>query len=102
MAPRRRGCGEGRGSRLGRGPGFGREHPRGRGQRHHDQGFEGQGGRADAEERSEEHTSELQSLMRNSYAVFCLKKKKTNIIYRDSKNVSVSFANNTGKTTHIS
>src|SRR3546814_8690525 len=27
--------------------------------------------------RSEEHTSELQSLMRNSYAVFCLKKKKT-------------------------
>src|SRR3546814_10874488 len=29
-----------------------------------------------AELRSEEHTSELQSLMRNSYAVFCLKKKK--------------------------
>src|SRR3546814_8647650 len=28
--------------------------------------------------RSEEHTSELQSLMRSSYAVFCLKKKKTN------------------------
>src|SRR3546814_6352544 len=27
-------------------------------------------------DRSEEHTSELQSLMRNSYAVFCLKKKK--------------------------
>src|SRR3546814_2141857 len=27
--------------------------------------------------RSEEHTYELQSLMRNSYAVFCLKKKKT-------------------------
>src|SRR3546814_9476152 len=27
--------------------------------------------------RSEEHTSELQSLMRNSYAVFCLKKNKT-------------------------
>src|SRR3546814_4444276 len=26
--------------------------------------------------RSEEHTSELQSLMRNSYAVFCLKKKQ--------------------------
>src|SRR3546814_2889302 len=26
--------------------------------------------------RSDEHTSELQSLMRNSYAVFCLKKKK--------------------------
>src|SRR3546814_8181659 len=30
------------------------------------------------EARSEEHTSELQSLMRISYAVFCLKKKKTN------------------------
>src|SRR3546814_5584985 len=28
-------------------------------------------------DRSEEHTSELQSLMRISYAVFCLKKKKT-------------------------
>src|SRR3546814_6515819 len=28
------------------------------------------------EDRSEEHTSELQSLMRNSYAVFCLKKTK--------------------------
>src|SRR3546814_2678439 len=27
--------------------------------------------------RSEEHTSELQSLMRSSYAAFCLKKKKT-------------------------
>src|SRR3546814_2849445 len=30
-----------------------------------------------AKGRSEEHTSELQSLMRISYAVFCLKKKKT-------------------------
>src|SRR3546814_10810005 len=30
-------------------------------------------------ERSEEHTSELQSLMRTSYAVFCLKKKNNNI-----------------------
>src|SRR3546814_4994920 len=29
------------------------------------------------DERSEEHTSELQSLMRISYAVFCLKKKKS-------------------------
>src|SRR3546814_3720957 len=41
---------------------------------------------AELHERSEEHTSELQSLMRISYAVFCLKKKKkykqlpTNII----------------------
>src|SRR3546814_8640958 len=32
---------------------------------------------AKASVRSEEHTSELQSLMRISYAVFCLKKKKT-------------------------
>src|SRR3546814_3662913 len=31
--------------------------------------------------RSEEHTSELQSLMRNSYAVFCLKKKKNTLIH---------------------
>src|SRR3546814_8292328 len=36
-----------------------------------DEGFDG---------RSEEHTSELQSLMRISYAVFCLKKKKQNHI----------------------
>src|SRR3546814_6470756 len=35
----------------------------------------GQAGQAVAQ-RSEEHTSELQSLKRNSYAVFCLKKKK--------------------------
>src|SRR3546814_6307110 len=38
--------------------------------------------------RSEEHTSELQSLMRISYAVFCLKKKtkqtNTQITYKDS------------------
>src|SRR3546814_7531760 len=32
--------------------------------------------RATADRRSEEHTSELQSLMRISYAVFCLKKKQ--------------------------
>src|SRR3546814_6762326 len=31
------------------------------------------------DERSEEHTSELQSLMRISYAVFCLKKKNTKL-----------------------
>src|SRR3546814_5549860 len=34
-------------------------------------------GYAPGEQRSEEQTSELQSLMRNSYAVFCLKKKST-------------------------
>src|SRR3546814_9263726 len=36
-------------------------------------------------ERSEEHTSELQSLMRISYAVFCLKKKKTHINNKNKK-----------------
>src|SRR3546814_2719782 len=35
-----------------------------------------------AEARSEEHTSELQSLMRISYAVFCLKKKNTKQIFK--------------------
>src|SRR3546814_4066849 len=34
--------------------------------------------------RSEEHTSELQSLMRISYAVFCLKKKKTTLIQTET------------------
>src|SRR3546814_3486539 len=36
-------------------------------------------------QRSEEHTSELQSLMRISYAVFCLKKKKKEVINRKVK-----------------
>src|SRR3546814_1728840 len=43
-----------------------------------DQGTGEEGrGQEDRRQRSEEHTSELQSLMRISYAVFCLKKKKT-------------------------
>src|SRR3546814_8113999 len=37
-----------------------------------------------ARQRSEEHTSELQSLMRISYAVFCLKKKKKKKLYTTS------------------
>src|SRR3546814_3395503 len=37
--------------------------------------------------RSEEHTSELQSLMRNSYAVFCLKKK--NNYCHTTRNLSI-------------
>src|SRR3546814_5371582 len=41
-------------------------------------------------DRSEEHTSELQSLMRISYAVFCLKKK----------NLSLSVVHDTTPTTH--
>src|SRR3546814_9822049 len=40
---------------------------------------------AEAAERSEEHTSELQSLMRISYAVLCLKKKTKNIIQKQKK-----------------
>src|SRR3546814_6135342 len=46
--------------------------------------------------RSEEHTSELQSLMRNSYAVFCLKKKKTT--YNEHQIATVST--NTQITNH--
>src|SRR3546814_2436059 len=38
-------------------------------------------------DRSEEHTSELQSLMRISYAVFCLKKKKTTNINKNHKDM---------------
>src|SRR3546814_4005744 len=38
--------------------------------------------------RSEEHTSELQSLMRSSYAVFCLKKKKKTQIRQDTYTLS--------------
>src|SRR3546814_5096180 len=41
--------------------------------------------------RSEEHTSEPQSLMRISYAVFCLKKKKTHI---QLQMISISTSNN--------
>src|SRR3546814_9172436 len=40
--------------------------------------------------RSEEHTSELQSLMRISYAVFCLKKKKINNTTNPHKNPTQS------------
>src|SRR3546814_8699541 len=46
-------------------------------------------------ERSEEHTSELQSLMRISYAVFCLKKKKQPIhkLHRDTTNKNNNHKN---------
>src|SRR3546814_4692558 len=45
--------------------------------------------------RSEEHTSELQSLMRISYAVFCLKKKKTEImIYASEKYIIMKQLHN--------
>src|SRR3546814_2723233 len=44
--------------------------------------------------RSEEHTSELQSLMRISYAVFCLKKKKTHLLIKlpDTQSLSLNFS----------
>src|SRR3546814_7429922 len=46
-------------------------------------------------ERSEEHTSELQSLMRISYAVFCLKKKKRqNDKETNNKRMSTQYNNN--------
>src|SRR3546814_7551194 len=41
------------------------------------------GQRIEGADRSEEHTSELQSLMRISYAVFCLKKKITRLAMRE-------------------
>src|SRR3546814_5758920 len=54
--------------------------------------------------RSEEHTSELQSLMRISYAVFCLKKKnthpKTNSTQRTYPHITESNENTYNITTH--
>src|SRR3546814_9254800 len=41
--------------------------------------------------RSEEHTSELQSLMRISYAVFCLKKKKSITTYQEQHTHSLQI-----------
>src|SRR3546814_2487982 len=42
----------------------------------------------DRMKRSEEHTSELQSLMRISYAVFCLKQKQTKVSYTHHTNIN--------------
>src|SRR3546814_9832532 len=46
--------------------------------------------------RSEEHTSELQSLMRNSYAVFCLKKKNTpkSPLLQSSQQITIQMQTN--------
>src|SRR3546814_1664965 len=44
---------------------------------------------ARAADRSEEHTSELQSLMRISYAVFCLKKKTTHTTTKNNTNITI-------------
>src|SRR3546814_3345396 len=46
-------------------------------------------------ERSEEHTSELQSLMRISYAVFCLKKKKKQINKTELQKNSTTYVSKT-------
>src|SRR3546814_7760550 len=48
-----------------------------------------------AVDRSEEHTSELQSLMRNSYAVFCLKKKRDRLDTRTTQDDRASIAQDT-------
>src|SRR3546814_4985864 len=53
------------------------------------QTFEISAGRKD-DRRSEEHTSELQSLMRISYAVFCLKKKKYHTTYTSTQDIKTS------------
>src|SRR3546814_8913116 len=45
-------------------------------------------GQVAAHFRSEEHTSELQSLMRISYAVFCIQKKNTTIFYHNHKHTN--------------
>src|SRR3546814_8792352 len=73
----------GSGSAAGRSPGYRHEAWRGRSCR-----VQGK--------RSEEHTSELQSLMRISYAVFCLKKKKklhTTPIYEQTSRTSYNHTN---------
>src|SRR3546814_1099240 len=49
--------------------------------------------------RSEEHTSELQSLMRISYAVFCLKKKKPNTTKQTSNQNTENNTYTTNNTT---
>src|SRR3546814_6953387 len=48
---------------------------------------------ADLQNRSEEHTSELQSLMRISYAVFCLKKKQTQTNIMPASNRKSTYTN---------
>src|SRR3546814_2173756 len=46
-----------------------------------------------AKQRSEEHTSELQSLMRISYAVFCLKKKKKIQLIQHNERLTINTNN---------
>src|SRR3546814_8085590 len=58
-------------------------------------------GRRAARRRSEEHTSELQSLMRSSYAVFCLKKKNAHNEPYDTNVVRVDEVGVTSTTNHM-
>src|SRR3546814_8180665 len=50
--------------------------------------------------RSEEHTSELQSLMRISYAVFCLKKKNKKPQINHTKQINIEYTKQTSNNTH--
>src|SRR3546814_4848524 len=52
------------------------------------------GGKGDKRDRSEEHTSELQSLMRISYAAFCLKKKTHNKIRKHIMTLNFAYSHN--------
>src|SRR3546814_1480262 len=58
------------------------------------------GDRRDPRHRSEEHTSELQSLMRISCAVFCLKKKTQTIHLKKTYNKTIYITTNYDTITH--
>src|SRR3546814_2593705 len=64
-------------------------------------GFAAQHSHTHSQFRSEEHTSELQSLMRISYAVFCLKKKKTQTIKNHTKSHKLVDEHNVHDKQHI-
>src|SRR3546814_6694763 len=83
--PPRRGAGRRSPRRFGRASSAGGRRPAGRGPSCRGAaGSRRSGGRPS---RSEEHTSELQSLMRISYAVFCLKKKKQYDIHNEEMSI---------------
>src|SRR3546814_6113019 len=52
------------------------------------------------DDRSEEHTSELQSLMRISYAVFCLKKKTQNTTHKHEHTINAKAQTHQNTTPH--
>src|SRR3546814_7829035 len=56
---------------------------------------------AEPDRRSEEHTSELQSLMRTSYAVFCLKKKKTTNKHKSTNLMQAGYIHKSNISTTI-